>query len=70
MKRIINWIDDLPEESRIMAKRNMAITPYCNPLDIVPSLQSALLRAFIWGVGQGDCKYWNEVYQGKNNRLF
>ena len=70
MKRIINWIDDLPEESREMAKRNMALSPFSSPLEIVPSLQSALLRAFIWGANYGTTDYWSKVYHGQINTLF
>lgn len=70
MKRIINWLDELPEESREMAKRNIALSPYCSPLELVPTLQSALLRAFVWGANYGTVEYWGKVYNGEHNTLF
>lgn len=67
MNRIINWIEDLPAEARDMARKNMMQHGYCNPLELVPSLQSALLRAFVWGSGYGDIKYWSDIYHCKQD---
>jgi len=70
MKTITDWIETLPENQRRMALHNMTMFPLSTPFTIVNSLQSALLKAFIWGLGNGDIKYWSDVYHGRNNKLF
>ena len=70
MKTIHQWIDTLPEQQMLYAKSNMARFPYAEGTTLVNNLQSAILRAFIWGRGHGTAEYWGNIYSGNNKELF
>lgn len=70
MKTILQWMQELPESQRKQALHNMTLYPYMPHSTEVDSLKSALLRAFVWGRGNGTAQYWSDVYNGNNNQLF
>lgn len=70
MKTIHGWILTLPEEQRSKALSNMSKYPFSSMHDAVGSLPEAIVRAFIWGRGEGTIKYWHDIYQGNNTELF
>jgi len=70
MKTILQWMQELPETQRKQALHNMVLYPLMPPFTLVGSLKSALLQAFIIGLGEGDSKYWADIYHGNKKELF
>jgi YHS domain-containing protein len=70
MKKIVDFIDELPEPYRSKALHNVQTMAGAAPNTEAENHHSAISRAFIWGLSPEGQEYWEDFFNSLRKEHF